>query len=66
MASCRACGCDLQPMTMCPACEEDVQWRCVSCNKETDTSIHSHGGYIPEPVDINADAARTPTFAAAT
>ncbi|HEU4605804.1 MAG TPA: hypothetical protein VFS46_06150 [Nitrososphaera sp.] len=63
MASCRSCGGELGPIASCPACEENVQWMCASCNKETDVSVHTHDGMIIGPADISAP--RTETIAAA-
>jgi len=53
MASCRACGGELRQIALCPTCEESVQWKCVSCSKDTDVSIHTHGGVIIRPRDID-------------
>jgi hypothetical protein len=64
MTSCGACGGELGPITFCPTCEENVQWKCASCNKETDISVHTHGGRIIRPADIRMSE-RAATFAAA-
>jgi hypothetical protein len=64
MASCRACGGELQPIASCPSCEQDVQWKCDSCSKETDVSIHTHDGRVIGPEDI-VSAPRATTFATA-
>lgn len=52
MVSCRVCGGELEPTLICPACEQLVQWRCISCAKETDASVHSHNKIIVEPLDL--------------
>ncbi len=46
MASCRACGGELQQIASCPTCEENVQSKCASCGKEADESVHTHDGRI--------------------
>ena len=63
MASCRTCGGELQPVALCPACEENVQWKCATCAKETDVSIHAHDGIVTRPSDL--EARETTSFAAA-
>jgi hypothetical protein len=65
MASCRACGGVTQPVASCPACKESVQWKCDSCSKETDVSIHTHGGRVFTQQDIIMSAPRTKTSVAA-
>ena len=56
MASCRSCGGDLDQIAQCPACEESIQWRCGSCSKETDVSIHTHDGRVFGPADVTQTA----------
>ena len=53
----------MESIASCPACEENVQWKCSDCSKETDVSIHTHDGRVIGPADI--DASRATTFAAA-
>jgi predicted amidophosphoribosyltransferase len=43
---CRSCGQELDPIRACAMCKETVQWKCFTCNKEGDTSIHVHAGTI--------------------
>jgi hypothetical protein len=66
MASCRACGGETHPVASCPACEESIQWKCDSCNKETDVSIHTHDGKIIGPEDIDIISRAETSVAAAT
>gem|GEM_PF-6687406 len=57
MPSCRVCGGELRQVAICPTCEENVQWKCISCNKETDRSIHVHDSRIvaAKTIGITAD-----------
>ncbi|MEW6604229.1 MAG: hypothetical protein AB1351_06015 [Thermoproteota archaeon] len=64
MASCRACGGELWPIALCPTCEENVRWKCLSCSKGTDASVHTHGGRIV-PARIADLPAEEPASAAA-
>ncbi|MDQ3808029.1 MAG: hypothetical protein M3298_07675, partial [Thermoproteota archaeon] len=43
---CRSCGQELDPIRACAMCKETVQWKCFTCNKEGDTSIHVHAGTL--------------------
>jgi hypothetical protein len=65
MASCRACGGESEPIALCTLCEEDVKWKCASCRRETDVSIHTHNGSIVEPKNIGASKPRARTSVAA-
>jgi hypothetical protein len=65
MASCRACGGGTEPIASCPACEESVQWKCDSCSKETDVSIHTHDGRVFTEQDVVTSERRTETSVAA-
>jgi hypothetical protein len=49
---CRSCGQELDSIRMCAMCKEAVQWKCFSCNKEGDTSIHVHAGTISASLPI--------------
>jgi len=51
MTACRGCGNEIEPILICPACEQIVQWKCVSCAKETEVSVHSHNSMITAPLD---------------
>lgn len=39
---CRACGSEMEPTETCPSCNEAVLWKCPSCQKENDRSIHTY------------------------
>lgn len=39
---CRACGTEMEATETCPACNEAVLWKCPSCEKENDRSIHTY------------------------
>jgi hypothetical protein len=52
-SSCRGCGNgEQQPIYQCARCEEIVQWKCPSCNKKTDMSIHLHDGLIAKAFEF--------------
>lgn len=38
---CRACGAEMNATEYCPSCNEAVLWKCSSCEKETDKSVHT-------------------------
>ena len=38
---CRACGNEMAAAEFCPSCNEAVLWKCSSCQKENDRSIHT-------------------------
>lgn len=39
---CRACGTEMEAAENCPSCNEAVLWKCPSCEKENDRSIHTY------------------------
>ncbi len=46
---CRACGSEMVAEEYCPDCNEAVLWKCGSCEKENDRSVHtSHSSSRPE------------------
>jgi hypothetical protein len=51
-SSCRRCGNELDPTFICPACEQFVQWKCASCGRETDVSVHSHECMTIAPLEL--------------
>ncbi len=44
---CRACGAEMVATEYCPSCNEAVLWKCSSCEKETDKSVHTF--HTPRP-----------------
>ncbi|HXV46441.1 MAG TPA: hypothetical protein VD736_07205 [Nitrososphaera sp.] len=38
---CRACGSEMVATEYCPSCNEAVLWKCSSCEKENDRSVHT-------------------------
>jgi len=45
---CRACGAEMVAAEYCPSCNEAVLWKCSSCEKETDKSVHTFHPPRPE------------------
>lgn len=39
---CRSCGTEMEAAENCPSCNEAVLWKCPSCEKENDRSIHTY------------------------
>jgi predicted RNA-binding Zn-ribbon protein involved in translation (DUF1610 family) len=39
---CRACGQEMVGFEYCPGCSEAIHWKCNSCKKENEKSIHIH------------------------
>lgn len=39
---CRGCGSEMVPVEHCQTCSEAVLWKCPTCNKENDRSIHTY------------------------
>jgi hypothetical protein len=39
---CRACGSEMTASEYCPSCNEAVLWKCLSCQKENDRSVHTY------------------------
>ena len=39
---CRACGNNMIAFEYCSDCNEAIHWRCVTCKKENDRSVHTH------------------------
>ena len=39
---CRACGNELIAFEYCPECSESIHWRCSSCERENEKSVHTH------------------------
>jgi predicted amidophosphoribosyltransferase len=39
---CRACGADMIATEYCSSCNEAVLWKCTSCEKENDKSVHTY------------------------
>ena len=39
---CRACGAEMLATEYCPSCNEAVLWKCSSCEKENDKSVHTY------------------------
>jgi hypothetical protein len=39
---CRACGQEMVGFEYCPGCNEAIHWKCDSCKKENEKSIHNH------------------------
>lgn len=39
---CRACGAEMVATENCPSCNEAVLWKCPSCEKENDRSVHTY------------------------
>ena len=39
---CRACGNEMAASEFCPECNEAVLWKCSSCDRENDKSIHTY------------------------
>jgi hypothetical protein len=32
----------MQPIEYCPSCNEGIVWKCASCEKENDKSVHTY------------------------
>ena len=45
---CRACGAEMVATEYCPSCDEAVLWKCSSCEKENDKSVHTFHPPRPE------------------
>lgn len=45
---CRACGAEMVATEYCPSCDEAVLWKCSSCEKENDKSVHTFHPPHPE------------------
>jgi hypothetical protein len=45
---CRACGAGMIATEYCPSCNEAVLWKCSSCEKENDKSVHTFHPQRPE------------------
>jgi len=45
---CRACGAEMVAEEYCPSCNEAVLWKCSSCEKENDKSVHTYHPSRPE------------------
>jgi len=45
---CRACGAEMVATEYCPSCNEAVLWKCSSCEKENDKSVHTFHPPRPE------------------
>jgi predicted RNA-binding Zn-ribbon protein involved in translation (DUF1610 family) len=45
---CRACGAEMVATEYCPSCNEAVLWKCSSCEKENDRSVHTYHAPRPE------------------
>jgi len=45
---CRACGAEMVATEYCPSCNEAVLWKCSSCDKENDKSVHTFHPPRPE------------------
>ncbi len=45
---CRACGAEMLATEYCPSCNEAVLWKCSSCEKENDKSVHTYHPPKPE------------------
>lgn len=45
---CRACGAEMVATEYCPSCNEAVLWKCSSCEKENDRSVHTFHPPRPE------------------
>lgn len=39
---CRACGSEMTAEEFCPSCNEAVLWKCSSCQRENDRSVHTY------------------------
>jgi len=39
---CRACGSEMFASEYCQDCNEAVTWKCGSCDKENDKSVHTY------------------------
>ena len=60
---CRGCGNELVPFEYCADCNEAIQWKCSSCKKDNDRSIHVH--YIEDEIQKRDIGAGTTGGAAA-
>jgi len=45
---CRACGAEMVATEYCSSCNEAVLWKCSSCEKENDKSVHTYHPPRPE------------------
>jgi ribosome-binding protein aMBF1 (putative translation factor) len=50
---CRACGSEMDAAEFCPECNESVLWKCSSCDRENDRSIHTY-----HPVESEGPSSR--------
>lgn len=39
---CRGCGQEMVGFEYCPGCNEVIHWKCNSCKRENEKSIHKH------------------------
>lgn len=39
---CRACGSEMMASEYCSSCNEAVLWKCSSCHRENDRSVHTN------------------------
>ena len=62
---CRACGNELLAFEYCPECNEAIHWKCSSCEKENEKSVHTHNS-IQKVQDISKKASVAGAAAVAT
>jgi hypothetical protein len=39
---CRGCGNELIAFEYCSKCDEAIHWKCSSCERENEKSVHTH------------------------
>jgi hypothetical protein len=62
---CRACGNELIAFEYCFECNEAIHWKCSSCERENEKSVHTHNN-IQKVQDPSKKASVTGAAAVAT
>ena len=62
---CRGCGNELIAFEYCPECDEAIHWKCTSCERENEKSVHTHTN-IQKVQDLSKKASVAGAAAVAT
>ena len=62
---CRGCGNELIAFEYCPECDEAIHWKCTSCERENEKSVHTHTN-MRKVQDLSKKASVAGAAAAAT
>ena len=63
---CRGCGNELIAFEYCPECDEAIHWKCTSCERENEKSVHTHTTNMQKVQDLSKKASVAGAAAVAT